>query len=117
MSTLLVDLLAELRFFSALVSLVCSGMPLEVSVSLSERDHGLLAEVMSEIDSELCRRMLPDGDPGVFDRVGSLQVTAGKFFEVFSKIPRRTFLAFPVDKQERLIDALGEAHRLTRSTD
>lgn len=112
-----VELLAELRFLSALVSRVCNDMPLTVSVLLSERDHRLLAEVMSEIDLELCRRMLPERDPGVFDRAGSLQVTAGKFFEVFSKIPRRTFLAFPVDKQERLIDALAEAHRLTRSTD
>ena len=107
-------LLAELRFLSALVSRVCNDMPLEVSVLLSERDHRLLAEVMSEIDLELCSPMLSEGDTRVCERAGSLQVTAGKFFEVFSKIPSRTF---PVDKQERLIDALGEAHRLTRSTD
>jgi len=114
MSTPLVDLLAELRFFSALVSLVCSDMPHGVSVLLSERDHRLLAEFMSEIDLELCRRMLSEGDTRVCERVGSLQVTAGKFYEVFSKIPSRTF---PVDNQERLNDALAEAHRLTRSTD
>ena len=112
-----VDLLAKLRFLSSEIFGSVNGMPKSAYDGLSKKKRRLLDEFMSEIHQELLRPMLLESDPGVGERAGSLLVTAGKFYEVFSVIPERAFLAFSGDKQRRLVDALGEAHRLTRFTD
>ena len=112
-----VKLLAELRFFSSTVFYLLNGMPEMVYLGLSEKKRVLLNQFMEEIHEELIRPMLFESDPGVCKRIGSLQVTTGKFYEIFSKIPQRAFLAFSVDKQERLVDALATAHQLTHYTD
>lgn len=112
-----VELLAKLRFLSSTVFCLLNGMPKSSYDGLSEEKRRLLNQFMTEVDLELRHPMLLESDPGVCERVGSLQVTAGKFYAIFSVIPQQVFLSFPVDKQVRLVDALGEAHRLTRSTD
>lgn len=112
-----VELFAKLRFLLATVIWLCSDIPDLAYYGLSEQKRRLFNQFLAEIDLELRRPMLLESDPGVCERVGSLLVTAGKFYEVFSVIPERAFLAFSGDKQRRLVDALGEAHRLTRFTD